>query len=322
MNEPALEARGLTKRYGGGATLLGRRRAANHAVSDVALSLSRGETLGIVGESGCGKSTLARMLAGLTPPSAGTVVINGQVFVGDGIVPRRAGRRAIQYVFQDPNGSLNPRKTVRNILATPLVRLARLDRRRRDERIIELMDAVKLRSEFVDRYPHELSGGQAQRIGIARALAASPDIVILDEPVSALDVSVQAQVLSLLGELQERFRLTYVFISHNLAAIEVVSDHVAVMYFGRIVEQAPARRLFAHPRHPYTRLLLDSAPVIGRKSRQAGVEIAELPDPYDPPPGCAFAPRCSSVTAHCLHDAPDLTRMAENHDVACFHPLT
>jgi oligopeptide/dipeptide ABC transporter ATP-binding protein len=322
VNEPALEARGLTKLYGGGATLLGRPRAANHAVSDVALSLGRGETLGIVGESGCGKSTLARMLAGLTPPSAGTVSINGQVFVGDGSTPPRAGRRTIQYVFQDPNGSLNPRKTVRNILETPLIRLARLDRTRRGERLLELMDAVRLRAEFVDRYPHELSGGQAQRIGIARALAANPDIVILDEPVSALDVSVQAQVLSLLSELQQRFRLTYVFISHNLAATEAVSDRVAVMYFGRIVEQAPARRLFANPRHPYTRLLLDSAPVIGRKSRQVGAEIAELPDPYDPPPGCAFAARCSNVTAHCRRDAPELTRMAEDHDVACFHPLT
>src|ERR1700693_4137503 len=212
LSELALEARGLTKLYGGGATLFGRPRAANHAVSDVALSLTRGETLGIVGESGCGKSTLARMLAGLTLPSAGTVSINGQVFVGDRTTPPRAGRRTVQYVFQDPNGSLNPRKTVRSTLETPLIRLARLDRRRRDERIIELMEAVKLRAEFVDRYPHELSGGQAQRIGIARALAANPDIVILDEPVSALDVSVQAPVLCLLSELQRRLPLTYVFI--------------------------------------------------------------------------------------------------------------
>ena len=322
MNEVALQARGLAKLYGGGRTLLGWPRPAIHAVTNVALSLLRGQTLGIVGESGCGKSTLARMLAGLTLPSAGTVSINGQVFVGDRTTPPRAGRRTIQYVFQDPNGSLNPRKTVRNILETPLIRLARLDRRRRDERLLELMDAVKLRAEFVDRYPHELSGGQAQRIGIARALAANPDIVILDEPVSALDVSVQAQVLSLLGELQQRFRLAYVFISHNLAVTEAISDRVAVMYFGRIVEQAPARRLFANPRHPYTRLLLDSAPVIRRKSRHVGAEIAELPDPYDPPPGCAFAARCSNVTAHCRREAPDLTRMAENHDVACFHPLT
>jgi oligopeptide/dipeptide ABC transporter ATP-binding protein len=321
LNDVALEACGLAKLYGGGRTLLGRPRPANHAVTNVAFSLVRGETLGIVGESGCGKSTLARMLAGLTPPSAGTVSINGRVFVGGGSARPREDRRAIQYVFQDPVGSLNPRNRIRAILEAPLARLARLDRRRCGERLLELMDAVKLRPELLDRYPHELSGGQAQRIGVARALAADPDIVILDEPVSALDVSVQAEVLGLLNELQQRFRLSYLFISHNLAVTETFSDHVAVMYFGRIVERAPARQLFANPRHPYTKLLLDSAPVIGRPPKLVDVEIAELPDPYDPPTGCAFAARCCNVGARCRRDAPELTRMAENHDAACFHPL-
>lgn len=321
MNEVALQARGLGKLYGGGRTLLGWPRPANHAVTNVALSLLRGQTLGIVGESGCGKSTLARMLAGLTLPSAGTVSINGRVFGGGGNAPLSMERRAIQYVFQDPFGSLNPRHRIYDILEAPLARLARLDRKRRGERLVELMDAVKMRPELLDRYPHELSGGQAQRIGIARALAADPDIVILDEPVSALDVSVQAEVLGLLNELRQRLRLTYLFISHNLAVTETFSDHVAVMYFGRIVEQAPAPQLFANPRHPYTKLLLDSAPVIGRPSKQAGVEIGELPDPYAPPPGCAFAARCCNVGMRCREETPDLTRMAENHDVACFHPL-
>jgi oligopeptide/dipeptide ABC transporter ATP-binding protein len=321
LNELALEARGLTKLYGGGYTLVGRPRPANHAVSNVAIALNRGQTLGIVGESGCGKTTLARMLAGLTLPSAGTISINGQILANDRGSRLHSGRRAIQYVFQDPVGSLNPRKTVRKTLEAPLIRLARLDRRERSERLGELMDSVKLRRELLDRYPHELSGGQAQRIGIARALAANPEILILDEPVSALDVSVQAQVLGLLSELQQLLGLTYVFITHNLAVTEVVSDQVAVMYFGRIIELAPARRLFANPRHPYTRLLLDSAPVIGRKSKQLGVEIAELPDPFDPPLGCAFAVRCSNVGARCRRESPDLTRMAENHDAACFHPL-
>jgi oligopeptide/dipeptide ABC transporter ATP-binding protein len=321
LNEVALEACGLGKLYGGGRTLLGWPRPANHAVTNVAFSLVRGETLGIVGESGCGKSTRARMLAGLTPPSAGTVSINKRVFVDAGKTRPRAERRTIQYVFQDPVGALNPRHRIRAILEAPLARPARLDRRRCGERLLELMDAVKLRPQLLDRYPHELSGGQAQRIGIARALAAEPDIVVLDEPVSALDVSVQAEVLGLLDELQQRFRLTYLFISHNLAVTETFSDHVAVMYFGRIVERAPARQLFANPRHPYTRLLLDSAPVIGRPPKQLGVEIAELPDPYDPPPGCAFAARCCNVGVRCRRDAPDLIRMAENHDVACFHPL-
>jgi len=183
------------------------------------------------------------------------------------------------------------------------------------------MDAVKLRPEFIDRYPHEFSGGQAQRIGIARALAANPDIVILDEPLSALDVSVQAQVLSLLVELKKRFRLTYLFISHNLAVTEAISDRVAVMYFGRIVEQSPVRQLFTKPRHPNTRLLLDTAPAIGRKPKETHIEIAELPDPYNPPLGCAFAARCFNVKERCRAEAPELVRMAPNHDAACFYPL-
>jgi oligopeptide/dipeptide ABC transporter ATP-binding protein len=198
----------------------------------------------------------------------------------------------------------------------------RLDRRRRQDRLIELMEAVKLRPEFLDRYPHEFSGGQAQRIGIARALAANPDIVILDEPLSALDVSVQAQVLSLLTELKRRFQLTYLFISHNLAVTEAISDRVAVMYFGRIVEQAPVRQLFENPRHPYTRLLLDTAPIIGRKPKETHVEIAELPDPSNPPPGCAFAARCFKVKERCRVEAPELLTMAQNHDAACFYPLS
>ncbi|SEF11230.1 peptide/nickel transport system ATP-binding protein [Rhizobiales bacterium GAS191] len=321
MTELALEARGLTKIFGGGHTLGGRPRLAIHAVSDVTIALTRGKTLGIVGESGCGKSTLARMLVGLIRPSVGTISVNGQILVGENSSQHRVGRRAIQYVFQDPVSSLNPRKTIRKILEAPLIRLARLDRKQLEERLVELMDAVKLRPEFIDRYPHEFSGGQAQRIGIARALAANPDIVILDEPVSALDVSVQAQILSLLTELKQRFRLTYVFISHNLAVTEAISDDVAVMYFGRIVEQAPARQLFENPHHPYTRLLLDSAPVIGRKTKGTGIEIAELPDPYNPPIGCAFAARCSNVGERCRCAAPDLTRMAENHEAACFYPF-
>jgi oligopeptide/dipeptide ABC transporter ATP-binding protein len=322
LTEPVLEARGLTKIYGGGRTLGGRPRLAIHAVSDVTLALTRGETLGIVGESGCGKSTLARMLVGLTRPSAGTISVHGEVLASETIRRPRVGTSAIQYVFQDPVSSLNPRKTVRKILEAPLIRLARLDRKQREERLVELMDAVKLRPEFIDRYPHEFSGGQAQRIGIARALAANPNIVILDEPVSALDVSVQAQVLSLLTELKQRFQLTYVFISHNLAVTEAISDNIAVMYFGRMVEHAPTGQLFKKPRHPYTRLLLDSAPAIGRKPREAGIDMAELPDPYNPPIGCAFAARCANAQGHCRRRVPDLERMAENHEAACFYPFS
>jgi oligopeptide/dipeptide ABC transporter ATP-binding protein len=301
--------------------LSGRRRPAVHAVDNVTIALARGETLGIVGESGCGKSTLARMLANLTRPSAGTIRVMGLAHLGEHAERPPGGRRAIQYVFQDPVASLNPRKTIRKILEAPLIHLVRLDRRQRQDRLVELMDAVKLRPEFIDRYPHEFSGGQAQRIGIARALAANPDIVILDEPLSALDVSVQAQVLSLLVELKQRFRLTYLFISHNLAVTEAISDRVAVMYFGRIVEQSPVRQLFDKPRHPYTHLLLDTAPAIGRKPKETHIEIAELPDPYNPPLGCAFAARCFNVKERCRAEAPELVRIAPNHDAACFYPL-
>jgi len=321
MTDLVLEARGLTKIYGGGRSWRGAPLPRAYAVRDVAIGLERGRTLGIVGESGCGKSTLARMLASLVTPTAGTIHLNGATAAPRGRLSQTK-KRPVQYVFQDPIGALNPRKTIRAILATPLVRLARLDRDRTRERLGELMDAVQLRPDALDRYPHEFSGGQAQRIGIARALAANPDIIIFDEPLSALDVSVQAQVLNLLAEVKQRFHLSCIFISHNLAVTEIISDHVAVMYFGRIVEQGPARQLFAHPRHPYTRLLLDSAPVIGRKSKRAGVETAELPNPYDPPDGCAFAARCPNAKERCrIGPAPALQEMAVQHDAACFYPL-
>jgi peptide/nickel transport system ATP-binding protein len=262
------------------------------------------------------------MLAGLTRPSTGTISVHRRAHADEDVGDEpRTGRRSIQYVFQDPVSSLNPRQTIRKILEAPLIHLLRLDRRQREGRLIELMDAVKLRPELMDRYPHEFSGGQAQRIGIARALAAHPDIVILDEPLSALDVSVQAQVLSLLAELKQRFRLTYLFISHNLAVTEAISDRVAVMYFGRVVEQSPVRQLFHSPRHPYTRLLLDTAPVIGRKPKETHIKTAELPDPYNPPHGCAFAARCFNVKERCRGEAPELMRTAQSHDVACFYPL-
>ena len=265
MTGAAIQVRDLSKTFGGGRSLFGKPRHAVKAVKSVSLDLARGETLAVVGESGSGKSTLARMLVGLEEPTAGSMLIGGQ----DAGALRRTGPKAfgksIQYVFQDPAASLNPRKTVRAILETPLTLLCGYDAVRRRLRMKELMEAVEMPEDALLRYPHEFSGGQAQRIAIARALAAEAEILVLDEPVSALDVSVQAQVLLLLRELKAAFGLSYLFISHDLAVVEAISDRVAVMYFGEVVEIAPAGRLFAAPAHAYTRSLVASAPRIIRE---------------------------------------------------------
>ncbi len=316
----ALVVRHLSKRFGGGRTFLGRRVPAINAIQDVSFSVARGETLGIVGESGCGKSTLARMLVGLLSPTTGSIEIEGKDLSDQSGDPAAFGR-LIQYVFQDPVSSLNPRKTIRQILEAPLMHLLGMDAPARKARIADLFDAVNLRSEFLERYPHEFSGGQAQRIGIARALAAEPRILVLDEPVSALDVSVQAQVLNLLAELRRSFDLTYLFISHDLAVVEAVSDRVSVLYFGRVVEMGATTDIFTASRHPYTRLLARSAPVVGRSLARTEAATAELPDPLKPPPGCAFAARCPNVGDRCVAAPPPITELTSDHEVACYHPL-
>ncbi|NVP58659.1 ATP-binding cassette domain-containing protein [Mycoplana rhizolycopersici] len=265
MTVSAIQIRDLSKTFGGGRSLFGKTRHEVRAVKSVSLDVERGETLAVVGESGSGKSTLARMLVGLETPTAGSLLIGGK----EAGALRRDGPRAfgkmIQYVFQDPVASLNPRKTIRDILETPLKFLCCYETARRRERMRELLDAVQMPEDTLARYPHEFSGGQAQRIAIARALAAEAEIIVLDEPVSALDVSVQAQVLLLLRDLKTRFGLTYLFISHDLAVVEAISDRVAVMYFGEVVEMAPAARLFANPGHAYTQRLVASAPRIRRE---------------------------------------------------------
>ena len=262
MTPVTLQAVSVVRAFGGGRRFLGGRNPTLRAVNDVSVDVIRGQTLGIVGESGCGKSTLARMMVGLLPPTSGELTIDGESIPVLARRNRRALHRRVQMVFQDPLGSLNPRKTVRQILAAPLRALHGMSRAACDARVAELMELVSLRPDFADRYPHEFSGGQSQRIGIARALAAEPEVIVLDEPVSALDVSVQAQVLNLLADLQARLGLTYVFISHDLAVVETIAHEVAVMQAGRIVEQAPAERIFADPQHEYTRLLLASVPRI------------------------------------------------------------
>ncbi|MEN8741553.1 MAG: oligopeptide/dipeptide ABC transporter ATP-binding protein [Phaeobacter gallaeciensis] len=314
----ALKLTGLSKVFPVGKRLFGPPRALVRAVQPLSLAVEEGETLGIVGESGCGKSTLARMLVGLLSPSTGTIEINGEPL--DNADPAIFGRK-IQYVFQDPISSLNPRKTIRQIMDTPLRHLHDMSAAARADRIREIFAAVNLREEFLDRYPHEFSGGQAQRIGIARALAADARILILDEPVSALDVSVQAQVLNLLADLKERFGLTYLFISHDLAVVEAVSDRVAVLYFGSMVEIGSADQVFAHPRHPYTKLLADSAPIVGRPLTATEGRETELPDPLNPPAGCAFKVRCQFASELCSRAVPNLLHQRDGVWVACHHPL-
>lgn len=260
MSDTAVQMRDLVKTYGGGRSLFGRQASEVHAVRGISLDLQRGETLGIVGESGSGKSTLARMLVGLDHPTSGTMLIDGKPWAELASAGSRAFGRTIQYVFQDPVASLNPRKTIGDILDVPLRLLCNYDSARREARKRELVDAVQMPADTLDRYPHEFSGGQAQRIAIARALAAEASILVLDEPVSALDVSVQAQVLLLLQQLRNDLGLSYLFISHDLAVVESISDRVAVMYLGEVVEIGPAAQLFAAPQHDYTRSLIASAP--------------------------------------------------------------
>lgn len=320
-DQPILELAGVTRTFGARGGLLRRMRPTGvQAVRGIDLVVTRGETVGIVGESGCGKSTLARMIVGLDTPTGGTIQLDGESVPNLARRNSAALRRRIQYVFQDPLSSLNPRKTVRQILAAPLIHLIGLDAPRRRERIEELMSLVNLRPEFLDRYPHEFSGGQSQRIGVARALAAEPDVIVLDEPVSALDVSVQAQVLNILADLRHRLNLTYVFISHDLAVVERLCDRVAVMYLGRIVEQAERTELYGSPRHPYTRVLLSSVPILGERSRRRIRVEGELPNPAAPPPGCNFSPRCYRAQPDCREKEPPLEALpGSRQQVACFY---
>jgi oligopeptide transport system ATP-binding protein len=315
---PLLEVEALEKRFHLGGTWLGRRRRVIRAVDGVNFVLEAGETLGLVGESGCGKSTTGRLILRLIEPSGGRIRFEGRDLVT--LTPRElwATRRRMQIVFQDPFGSLNPRMRVGHIIAEPLRIYGREDRAGRERRVVDLLEVVGMDAGFADRYPHELSGGQRQRVGIAAALALHPSLIVADEPVSALDVSVQAQVLNLLMELRRRFGLTYLFISHDLHVVLHMSDRVAVMYLGEIVEIGPRDAIHRAPKHPYTQALLAAIPVADPASRrQRQIPKGEVASPLAVPPGCRFHPRCPFAFDRCRVERPALRDVGTGHQAAC-----
>jgi peptide/nickel transport system ATP-binding protein len=285
-----------------------------HAVDGVSFEVRKGETLALVGESGCGKSTLARLIVGLHAPSRGRIAFDGVEISSPGAEEEtRRVRRRMQMIFQDPYASLNPRWRVRDIVAEPIQVLGLLsDKAQITQRVAELLTQVGLTPDDGEKYPHEFSGGQRQRISIARALSGNPEFLVCDEPTSALDVSVQAQILNLMSDLQSRLGLTYLFISHNLAVVSHVADRIGVMYLGRLVELAAAQELFARPRHPYTRMLLDAVPDLEMSGRQRTPVAGEVPNPLSPPPGCTFHPRCPHANDRCRTEKPALTWRGES----------
>ncbi len=323
---PLLEITDLVKHFPiKSGVLIDREVAQVRAVDGVSLVLNEGETLGLVGESGCGKSTLCRAVLQLIRPTSGSVRFEGRQLVG--LSPRelRPLRRQMQMIFQDPFASLNPRKRIGQIIGEPMQLHGLADGAELKRRVQDLLDRVGLQAEHYNRFPHEFSGGQRQRLGIARALGLQPKLIIADEPVSALDVSVQAQIINLLEDLQSEFGLSYLFVAHDLGVVRHVSDRVAVMYLGKVVENAPAVDLYERPLHPYTRALLSAVPIPDprRNAERHRIQLTgDVPSPIDPPPGCRFHTRCAITTDVCRSTEPDLVQHGSGHQVACHHSGT
>ncbi|MHB1341358.1 MAG: ABC transporter ATP-binding protein [Coriobacteriia bacterium] len=326
MTEPLISLRHLSKHFTMDRDLLGRTTSVLKAVDDLSLDIYAGETFGLVGESGCGKTTVGKLLVDLYKPTSGEIIYQGKDLATLPAKARRAYCRDIQLIFQDPYASLNPRMTVGDILSEP-IRVNRLQPPDKiDERVGYLLNAVGLSANYRNRFPHEFSGGQRQRVGIARALAMEPKLIVCDEPVSALDVSIQAQVLNLLDDLSEEFGLTYLFIAHGLNVVKHISDRVGVMYLGKLVEVAPKRELYRNPLHPYTKALLSAIPVTNPALRTERILLeGDVTSPIDPKPGCRFASRCyakgTCVGCACDTEMPPLVEVSPGHFVACYlHP--
>ena len=322
--DPLVEVRGLKTWFPVSSGVLQRTVAHVHAVDGVDLEIKKGETLGLVGESGCGKSTLGRTIIRMIEPTAGKVLFKGQDLSKLSGTARRRMRREMAMIFQDPFASLDPRQTVGDIVGEPLDIHHLASGRKRQERIQELLRVVGMNPNFTNRYPHEFSGGQRQRIGIARALAVEPSFIVCDEPISALDVSIQAQIINLLEKLQEQFDLTYLFIAHDLSVVKHISDRIAVMYLGKVMEVAPGGEIYRRPRHPYTGSLISAIPIPDpaiERRRERVILQGDVASPVNPPSGCRFRTRCPRAKPHCAEEEPPLESFGTEHRAACFYPL-
>lgn len=318
MSEVLMDIQNLSKYFTVETNLLGKPVSVLKAVDDISLTINKGEAFGLVGESGCGKTTFGKILVNLYRPTHGKIFFEGLEITGLKEKQRRAYCKDIQMIFQDPYASLNPRMTIGDIIAEPILINNLLPRDKVEERVIYLLNCVGLAQHQRNRYPHEFSGGQRQRVGIARALAVQPKLIVCDEPVSALDVSIQAQVLNLLDDLKDEFGLTYLFIAHGLNVVKHISDRVGVMYLGKLVEIAPKKDLYAKPLHPYTQALLSAIPIINPEKKKERIILeGDVPSPIDPPSGCRFCSRCFKQMEQCKANAPVLKEVSPDHWVAC-----